>query len=470
MSKLKQQLVQYIGFIKNADGRLIDLKHSPKQFTLLSEENDTEEIGTSTKTEKRDSSKESTETDDIDLTYTFRVILSSFEATISAYRPLITHTENMFSAFYSQAVLQKMHDTAKEKFVLLEEDKFEQIYGIPINEYPSVKYELKKVTEFKSAFRVIPSSTLLSLVATFDSFLSEVLTTMLRYRPELISESESKISFKELMRMGSFPEAQEHIISQKIDKLMRGSHKDQITFMDANFHTDAKSYDKITQFYEIFERRNLAAHGSCIINETYISNSKELGFYSDNLKVGDELEITEEYLSLSANTVTEFGILLIFTLWKKNCKKDIQLIYDHLAELCYGFIKLEIYSLAADLLNHCLITKTKDVSDISIKRMTINLANCYKKLGLTDKCKETLTGIDWSATTEDFQICVCALNADLSKLFELMDLNYRSNRIKKNDFREWPVFDWVNEENDFLQKYEALYGEAYTSEIAGEIE
>ena len=36
----------------------------------------------------------------------------------------------------------------------------------------------------------------------------------------------------------------------------------------------------------------------------------------------------------------------------------------------------------------------------------------------------------------------------------------QGNLLTKSDFREWPVFDWIREEQSVREKFEEIYGES----------
>lgn len=467
--------VQFIGFALDASGSPTNIKSSNRVFSLapktdqgidfekLKEREDKkEDTPLETKSEGREKSTTGNE-----LNKGLSELMDDFVSSIFSYRPLVALSGPVFKQIYSHTVLQNMLDTAKDRLVKIEEDDFEIIYGVPLSEYTETKIYLKQVWEFQHALDAIPGSTLLSLVATFDSFISQILRLMLLERPKLLTGDEGKISIQELLEMSSFDDAKDHFVSKKVDKLMRNSHFEQIRFIKENFVPDIHKYEKIFEFYEVFERRNLVAHGDCLVNKTYIRNLASLGQSVEHLEIGEKLKLSSEYLNRSLDVLTEFGILLIFFLWKHNCKEDMKKIYSQFSDLTYDFIKRGKYSLAKDLLQQAINAQSKDVPDVTIRMMIVNLANCYKYLEDDINCEKTLNSVDWSASTEDFHICVAALNGDFEKLLKFMDDNKLSNKVKKDNFRQWPVFNWVNEDQRFQEKYLEIYGEPFT-EIIGE--
>ena len=231
-AKKEKHYPQYLGFWHDEDGDIIDIQISGKRFKLFPKDEYGRKVPREEKEKekKADEPKQSEDLNSDNISFEFNKLIGKCVESISAYNPLITLSKNLFGAVYSQIVLKEMYDKVHDKLDLIAQDNFEKIYGVSYENYAETKYKLNKIIEFKSAFSVIPSSTLLSLVATFDSILFELLTVLLKFRPEIISDTDSSISIKDLMRMGSFREAKNKVISQKVETLMRGSHQDQVKY------------------------------------------------------------------------------------------------------------------------------------------------------------------------------------------------------------------------------------------------
>ena len=106
------------------------------------------------------------------------------------------------------------------------------------------------------------------MVATFDLYFSEIVRFFLSIHPELYTESDKQISLKEIFARKSLDEVTNQVIDIEVINLIRGSHMDQVQFIET--HLDVKiigHYERWPNFIEIFERRNLGAHGNLIVNE-----------------------------------------------------------------------------------------------------------------------------------------------------------------------------------------------------------
>jgi hypothetical protein len=66
---------------------------------------------------------------------------------------------------------------------------------------------------------------------------------------------------------------------------------------------------------------------------------------------------------------------------------------------------------------------------------------------------------DWSASTYDYRICVAAVKDDMDTVVSLMKRVVDMNLVKKDEFREWPVFISAREDTRFGEEFNKIFGE-----------
>ena len=387
-------------------------------------------------------------------------LMSRFQETMSSYRLLVPFGMIIMPTLRSHFISNEIHKNANRRLVLLDKDQQFETYGITEDQYPSVKTQIRRLREIDRSVTVLPGAILLSLVATFDSFIADTLRIILRSKPERVIESSKAISVREVLNMSSFDEMIGTIIDDEVETIMHRSHDEQIKFIDNKLNLDIRNdYDEWGEFVEIFERRNLIAHGNYIVNSHYIKNCNKHGFRVGEDQYGKRLSLDERYLRRSSDRLLEFGLSLMFALWLKNFKDSREKAYEDLNVLTYELIKDGQSRVAAGLLNLALFKQTPSASDLIKRMMTVNLANAHKKLGNDKLAQEIITGVDWSATTDDFQICVAAVHGNIERVVELMPKVAQGDLVKKSHFREWPVFDWAREDEAVREKFQEIYGE-----------
>lgn len=408
-----------------------------------------------------DKSEKSDQPSDVEDTSAEVIRLSHrlFES-ISSYAPLSDLTFQLVPMMKSIIMDRWIYSHCKERLPLLQTDGQFVTYGVASEHQSILDNYLQRVDELDEATRVLPGAILLSLVATFDSFVADLVKTFLKARRDKYAKSDKTLTMSELFAMGSFEEAIAYLIENEVRELMRRSHADQITYIESNFNTKIKEhYDEWPLFIEIFERRNLVAHGKSIVNDIYLSNCAKNGMKIDDLSSGSTLDTDSKYLRDASGRLLEFGMSLAFVLLNKNCPEAIDRSYKHLNQICYLTIKNRNYRPAARLLDFALHRQRADIKEYDKKMMIVNLANAWKSMDEKEKSATLVDSIDWSASADEFRFCIYSLKEDIPNVLALMPKAAQSDKVSKKDFREWPVLRWIRDDDSVKNLFRELYGE-----------
>lgn len=333
------------------------------------------------------------------------------------------------------------------------------IYGLTDDRNFGFQKTIQNFEEIERGMAALPSAALMSLVATFDSFTVDVVKKMLKLRPERLTDSEKPMLIKDIIKMRSFESLIDAVIEEETYIFSRGSHEDQVRFIETNFHIPIiKTWPRWPDFIEVFERRNLVAHGEKAFNARYIDICKRAGAdLSDQL--GKPVKLPEEYLSNAADILLEFSILLTFVLWRKHFDKDEEKAFESLNEVSFQLISNGRHVVAMHVLEFALTIKNSKMPEVIRRMMIVNLASAHKHSGSDERCAEILEGEDWSASADNYRICVAALREDVDQVIELMEPVVRSATVMKSSFRTWPVFKFVRKDEKFQTAFEQFFGE-----------
>lgn len=387
-------------------------------------------------------------------------LMDGFRDSISGIQPLISASSFIIPIVRESYIHHEMYLNAGRDLTFLDEDGEFKTYGVTIEQNQKLRGQVSRLREFDEAMVALPGAILLSLVATFDSYISDTIRIMLRSKPERFSGSDKTITIKDVLSMKSFDDVVNKVIDDQIASLMRGNHVDQIKFIESNFNIKIRDdYDEWSKFIEIFERRNLVAHGNCIVNNQYIEICSSNRFDISGLEKGTKLSLDSKYLRRSADTLMEFGVVLIFVLWRKNFPELTDKAYTHLNDLTYHLIKDGKPRVAARILEFALYKQTPKIQDHLLKMMTVNLANAQKKIKNEKRAQEIIKAVDWSATADEFKICIAALEGNIDDFVSLMPKVAKTDAISKSAFREWPIFDWIRNDEKIREKFQEIHGE-----------
>jgi hypothetical protein len=287
-------------------------------------------------------------------------MLDRFRKSMTSVHSMIDFTSAVAPSMAHYFINQKLTTHARKNLKVVEDDGVVSVYEISGNGFSDIRSLLDEFDIDKQGFDALPSATLLSLVATFDSYFSEVVRFFLSVHPERYTGSDKPISLKEIFAKKNLEEAVLQVIDNEINNLMRGSHTDQVQFIES--HLDIKiigHYERWPNFVEIFERRNLVAHGNLVVNEPYIVNCKSAKYKDiEKLQVGEQLSLTPRYLHRATDVLSEFGILLVFVLWRKHITNSGEDAFRYINQTSYNIIHAKRSRLAQRPSRICLIQAT----------------------------------------------------------------------------------------------------------------
>ena len=352
-------------------------------------------------------------------------------------------------------------DPIKATSQQIEKNSEYEIYGISADRMIRVREQHKRLLRMDSGFEAIPTSVLLTIVATFDSIMSEIVRSMLKRHPERFVSGEKTLAVADVLKLSSFEDFKTKLVEDEVYQFSRGSHEEQVKDIEKWFSIKiSESWDKWPDFIEIFERRNLIAHGEKTYTQRYVTICSNHGLKEASKKLNQSINLENKYLGKSLDTLIEFSILLIFTIWRKHFTEQEQQAFDNVNEVIYRFISQERYRIPTRVLSYILGLKGTNASQSTKLMMTVNLASSYKHRDKDSKeCKSVLDEVDWSAASDKFKICVAALRDDVDEVCKIADSVVASNQISKADFREWPCFDFVRDSDAFQTKFHDLFGE-----------
>jgi hypothetical protein len=250
------------------------------------------------------------------------------------------------------------------------------------------------------------------------------------------------------------------IIQDELYTFLRGSRNEQVAYIKDRFSCDVKNgWKPWSDFIEVFERRNLFAHGEKSYTERYARICKENGSSSKAGKIGEPISLDREYLVHASDTLDEFLILLIFSLWRKLSKSTTAQACAALNQCAYSAIASDRFLLANRVLSHCLDLENIKCDDKIYRMMIVNRANSLKLMGKQKEAKDQISKIDWSAASDDFKISVAAVRGDNDTVIALMDRVKSDDLVGKDGFRSWPVFREQRKLPEFRERFEAVFGE-----------
>lgn len=333
------------------------------------------------------------------------------------------------------------------------------LYGMTETQYAEMIKEYDRYIQAKNGFERFPSATLLSLVATFDTLVVDILSKMLRLQNEWLQRSERTVSLARLATATNLEEIIQEQISEEVYQFSRGSHSEQAEYIKKNFGIDiASDWKRWPDYIEIFERRNLVAHGEPMFNARYVRICKAAGHKGSEELLGKNVELRTAYLRQSLNILIEFSSLLSFSLFRKFVKEIEEQAFTNLNEAVFKLIQTGHYLVAERLSDYALNLKKVKVTTETRLMLIVNKASAVGHQGRIPEATKILDSEDWSAVSDIFKICVSSLKKDGKEFHRLLQSLASSETLTVQSVLTWPCFSFMRDDKAGQKAIKDVFG------------
>jgi len=316
---------------------------------------------------------------------------------------------------------------------------------------------------YRLALKTIPRSYVMALISQFDAFLGKLLRIIILRKPEMLNASEKSLSFAQLVEFGSVEDAKEFILEKEIETVIRKSHAEQFDWMERKFDISLrKGLDVWPSFIELTERRNLFVHTDGIVSDQYLKVCREHRASINEIKKGDELDVSPEYFFVAYEVIFEIAFKLAHVLWRKFMPDELMKADSNLIDIGYDTLHDENYKQTALIFDFATQTLKKYSSEYDRLIMVVNRALAYKWGGNDKKARGIITQEDWSATSGRFRLAEAVILENYELAYDIMqEIGQNFHEVGLYDYREWPLFKEIRKENKFLELIEKIFGEPY---------
>lgn len=327
-----------------------------------------------------------------------------------------------------------------------EDEKFE-LYGLDEEQFAEVVRSERKFKMSSKGMSRLPYATLLSIVATFDTLVVDILAKMLRLQSDWLEKSQREIPLSRLASASSVEQIIKEEISEELYLFSRGSHSEQADYIRNNFGLYIKKdWKRWPDYIEVFERRNLVAHGETKFHGRYVDICKKEVHKGAEKLLNKDVYLTESYLKQSCNILTEFLVLLSFSLFRKFVREKEDDAFTNLNEAVFNFLQAGHHVVAINLAEYALSLKNVKISEKTRLMLIVNHASAVRHEGDKDKSNEILNQYDWSASSDIFKICVASVRGDSVEFSRLLPEMKVSQKIEAYELLSWPCFKFMLED------------------------
>lgn len=288
-------------------------------------------------------------------------------------------------------------------------------------------------------------NSLISLLSTVEWFFSQILHFHYDKFPDSAGIKKKTLTLEELKSFGSVSDAENYLIDDKIESIVRGSFKDWIEVLKTELSlkiTYIKQFED--ELIEIYQRRNLLVHNGGTVNSIY--NSKVSDIYKRKVKLGERIDVSEDYLERAIALLHTTFILIACELWKKlepdeelRCKVSMELGYEYLEKEQWDISEIASIFLCAD--------KKMPIASRTAAQLNYWLAK--KRSGKIDEVKKEIDEADFSDKSKIFQLALNALREEVKPFFALLPQVIKTEELTPQDLLEFPVFKDMRSKREF---------------------
>ena len=313
----------------------------------------------------------------------------------------------------------------------------------------------EKLDFYIKAQKMLLVNGLENMITSFEDFLANIFSCHYRQYDSILDNK--TITFKEIRDTTCFEDIKTSIVKNEVENLLHKSVDElfKIICKEIGLKLNYFSKNKV-KFLEIFYRRNIFIHNKGIVNETYISNSKnpyklEKGKYA-GIGVDYLYDAVSMLLLVSAEIVTEIISKLKI---EQGTYKERESVISSIA--FHNYLCREDWEFALNFYD--ILSENNHLSATSVDMYKLNMMLCKKKLGQLKT--QTIKKEKWDNKTPFLKSGYYALTEEYDKM-ESIIFKYRNdddNKIEPDSLKTWPIFiDYRTNEKEryenFLNKLE----------------
>ena len=301
-------------------------------------------------------------------------------------------------------------------------------------------------------------SILMSLVSYFEVLVADLDHAFYRIAPDAISTDDKVLSVNELKQFSSIDEALRSIVSDRIDKLLRGSVSDWQEFFQSRMKIDMKLIvPEWAQWNEYFQRRHIVVHAGGHVTQLYLSKLDwvALAPYMTKPSLGDKLDIDDAYLEHAIDAFEIVGLLLCQEVWRKLVPGDEETRYRSLTGLI-GSIYQRLLSRHWYVAEKLATWGEKDdaVPESAMLLCKFNRWLCIKRQGRWTEVEEEVKSFDCSVINRRFALARASLLEHADEFFKILPKALAAEDITIGELKEWPILDEIRTDPKFIKVIE----------------
>ncbi len=349
-------------------------------------------------------------------------------------------------------IVEKFGEKLEVEIDVIEKEKSEdglnrlKLKGITIKgsskQAKSIAQDFEK---YDTQIQLLYRNSLLSLLSSIEWFFSQILHIYYSKHPKAAGIDKKTLTLDDLKTFETIKDAENFLIDSKIEGILRSSFEDWVNILDTEIKLGLTYLKPVkNELIEIYQRRNIIIHSGGKVNSIYLSKVDRS--LSQNIKIGDSLSITEDYLEKAICIFHRVFILIASELWK-SIEPDKTQRADTLIEITYENLLKENW-IAAEGFSFFL-SKDAKMGPIDKTIGQLNYWLCKKKQGQWETIKKEVQDADFSDKTNILQLGLMGLREEKENFLSLIPTMLKSEEISVEKIMEFPIFSEIRQTPEF---------------------
>lgn len=293
-------------------------------------------------------------------------------------------------------------------------------------------------------FEILSRSSFLMLNNYFEYLLSDLLSYHYNKFQKSLNEKKFNFALKDINEFETIEELTKALITREVESMMVEMTFDELlehfhTTLEIDNEKELINWDFIR---ECRERRHIIVHNSSVVNKKYISRTKN----PYNLKIGDTINVDNDYFLKSCREFYLAGLLLSYNSWGKWDKEDTNdAIYEIMVD-SFDLLKLKQYELVSRFTSYAQkIEARNENQEDYLLRTKFNKLISLKKLSENGVLTKELKKIKIGTASPIFKLAYAILSDDHKSIIDLVKQAKLINELDYTKYQEWPIYDFVRE-------------------------
>ena len=304
---------------------------------------------------------------------------------------------------------------------------------------------IDKLVKTANQKELLYKNSLISLLSSVEWFFSQILHNHYDKFPDSAGIKKKTLTLEELKSFESLKDAENYLIDDKIESILRGSFKDWLDVLKLELSLKLPYISCFEdEMFEIYQRRNLLVHNGGTVNSIYLS--KVADKYKQNLNIGDSISVSEVYLERAISLLHTTFTLIACELWKKlEPEKENRCVVT--MELSYEYLKKEKWDISEIASSFLFGDKKMPIASRTAAQLNYWLSK--KNSGKFDDVKSEVKDADFSDKAKVFQVALHALRDEEKDFFQLLPNVLKTEELSPDEVMEFPIFSNMREKQEF---------------------